>query len=140
MIKFLLTATICILSFTTFAQDSVAPKKQAQYMLIIRSRADLKPTKEQIETNIKHWQEYMGTLAKEGKITGGYRPGTEGETLSGTEKIVNKGAYTANNESVSSFLIINAADHKEIQEIAAKCPVFELQGSVEIRPIQNTAR
>ncbi len=26
----------------------------------------------------------------------------------------------------------------EAKQIAAKCPIFELQGNVEIRPIQNT--
>ncbi|KIO77735.1 hypothetical protein TH53_07310 [Pedobacter lusitanus] len=140
MTKFLLTTAACLLSLSIFAQDQTQPKKQIQYLLIIRSKVDAKPAQDKIQTNIKHWQEYMGTLAKEGKIAGGYRPGTEGTTWSGTEKTISNGAYTANNEVVSSILIINAADDKEIREIAAKCPVFELQGSVEIRPIQNTAR
>lgn len=137
-IKHLLMAIICLLSYSSFAQTSPSAAKQSQFILIIRSKADSKPSAEAIQINIKHWQEYMGNLSKNGKIAGGYRPGTDGETITESGKSV-KGPYVANGEVVSSFLIINAADMAEAKQIAAKCPVFELKGSVEIRPIQNTA-
>jgi hypothetical protein len=81
----------------------------------------------------------MTNLGRNGKIAGGYRLPVEGTTLTGADKTINETAYTANGELVSSFLIINAADLNEAKQIAAKCPVFELQGNVEIRAIQNMA-
>ena len=133
MLKSLFTLGICLLSFALFAQT------KTQFILIVRSKTNARPSTEAIQTNIKHWQAYMGELAKSGKLASGYRPGNEGETISGTNKTITKGPYTANDEVVSSFLIINAKDMDEAKEIAAKCPVFELDGSLEIRAVMNVA-
>lgn len=136
-LKTLFVIAITLISCTAFAQTPAA--KQNQFILIIRSKADFKPSAEAIQTNVKHWQEFMGNLAKDGKIAGGYRPGNDGETISGTGKTMKSGAYVANGDVVSSFLVINAVDMAEAKQVAAKCPVFELQGSIEVRPILNTA-
>jgi hypothetical protein len=129
-----ITTILCLFSLVSLAQQ-----KPQQFILIIRSKADAKPTAAAIQTNIKHWQDYMGDLGKNGKIAGGYRPANEGVTISGPEKNAKATPYTVGGEVVSSFLIINAADMEEAKQIAAKCPVFELKGSVEVRAIQNTA-
>lgn len=133
MLKSLFTLSICLLSFSLFAQT------KTQFILIVRSKTNARPLAETIQTNFKHWQSYMDELAKSGKLASGYRPANDGETISGTNKATTKGLYAANDEVVSSFLIINAKDMDEAKEIAAKCPVFELDGSVEIRAVMNVA-
>jgi len=133
MLKPLLTFAICLFAVSVFAQAN------QQFILIICSKANARPSQESIQTNIKHWQAYMGDLAKNGKIASGYRPANDGETISGSNKTSTKGFYTANGEVVSSFLIINTKDMTEAKEIASKCPVFELDGSVEIRALVNVA-
>ena len=136
--KFCLIAAICCLSASLFAQQKSGTEKSMQFRLIIRSNTSTPLNKAIIDTNIKHWQNYMGGLARNGKIAGGYRPEKDGEVLTGINNITT-GAYKANDMVVSSFLIINAKDMKEAEQIAAQCPVFELKGSVEVRSIQNTA-
>ena len=131
--KYLITVALCLSSFALFAQQ-----KQNQFILIVRSKANLKASSELIKTNVSHWQQFMGDLGKSGKFIAGFRPGTEGQRLSGLKKVSKQGAYVASGEVVSTFLVINAADMKEAKLIAAKCPVYELQGNVEIRPIQNS--
>jgi hypothetical protein len=132
--KYIMIAVCCFLAVSLFGQQ-----KQNQYLLIIRSRSDIKAATADIETNIRHWQEYMAGLGKNGKLAGGYRPAPEGITIEGKNKSTKPMAYISNAELVSSFLVINAADMEEAKQIALKCPVFELQGNVEIRQIQNTA-
>ena len=140
MKKILLSLILLSGCINLFAQDKPKEVNKAQYILIIRSKTDYSNiSKDSIQTNIKHWQAYMGGLVNNGNIVGGYRPGNDGITITSPGKNVNKGAYTVNDEIVSSFLIINAADIDEAKTIAQKCPVFELGGSVEIRPIINTA-
>lgn len=131
--KYLITLGICLFATALFAQ-------QKQYILIIRSKTNAGTTTsaEAIKTNIEHWTTWMTDLGKNGKIAGGYRPANEGVTLA-ADKTTKSTAYTSNNEIVSSFLVINAADMDEAKQIAAKCPVFELQGNVEIRSLQNMA-
>ena len=130
--KYLLTLAICFSSIALFAQQ-----KPNQYILIIRSKADVKASAEAIRTNIKHWQDYMGDLGKNGKIAGGYRPASDGATI--TAKATKSTPYVTGGDVVSSFLVINAADMAEAKLIASKCPALELGGSVEIRSVQNTA-
>jgi hypothetical protein len=132
--KYLFTLTIYLFTISVFAQQ-----KPNQYVLIIRSKADVKASLETIKTNIQHWTAWMTDLGQHGKIAGGYRFPVEGTTLTGTDKPAKPTPYIANGEMVSSFLIINAADLNEAKQIAAKCPTFELGGNVEIRAIQNTA-
>jgi hypothetical protein len=138
MKKQLLLAAFLFACITSFAQQKTEIK--SQYLLIIRFKTDFKPvTDTTVSVNIKHWQAYMGGLAKSGKIAGGYRPSGDGITISGTEKVLTNAPYTANNDLVSSVLIINADDLNDAKAIAAKCPALELGGSVEVRPIMNTA-
>jgi hypothetical protein len=132
--KYLFTIFLCVFALGCFAQQ-----KENQYVLIIRSKAALKASQEAIKLNIQHWTTWMTDLGKNGKIAGGYRFPVDGITLTGKDQTATASAYIANGETVSSFLIINAADLGEAKEIAAKCPTFELGGNVEIRQIQNTA-
>ena len=128
--KYLITVSFIFLSIVAFAQQ-----KQGQYLLIIRSKVSIDASKEVIQSNIDHWTTWMTGLGTSGKLAGGYRPGNDGLTLTGKEHDLKKGTYTANGETVSSIIIINATDLNEAKNIAANCPVFELQGSVEIRPL-----
>lgn len=131
--KYFFTLINCLLMTAAFAQQ-----KPNQYVLIIRSKADIKASPEKIKTNVQHWTAWMTDLGQHGKIAGGYRFPVEGTTLTEANKPAKQTAYIANGEMVSSFLIINAADLNEAKQIAAKCPTFELGGNVEVRAIQNT--
>lgn len=138
MKKLIILSLLLFGAIEVFAQ---APAKtKSQFLLIIRFKADFKPSSQDVvQTNIKHWQEYMGNLAKSGDLVGGYRPADDGLVISGTEKSLKTTAYVANNEMVSSVLIIKALDMDDAKAIADKCPVFELGGSIEVRPMLDVA-
>lgn len=141
MKKIILLITIaftCLLNHG-FAQPKTNTDK-TQYMLIVRFKTDFKPTSaEQVQNNIKHWQEFMGNLAQSGDLVSGYRPAVDGLTISGSGKTVESIPYTANGELISSVLIIKALSMDAAKDIASKCPVFELGGSIEVRPLTDVA-
>jgi hypothetical protein len=139
MKKLILLIAILTLTSSAFAQQVINAGK-SQFMLLIRFKADFKPSSDEIvKNNIKKWQEYMGSLAKSGDLVGGYRPAAEGLTISGTEKSLKSTAYISDGELVSSVLIIKAENMDAAKAIADKCPVYEFNGSVEVRPVMNTA-
>jgi len=139
MKKIILSLALLAFTLTTFAQQVINPGK-SQFLLIIRFKADFQPSSnEVVQANIKKWQEYMGGLAKSGKLVGGYRPAGEGLTISGTGKSLKSTPYISDGELVSSVLIINAESMDAAKEIADKCPVFEFGGSVEVRSVMNMA-
>ena len=137
--KYLLLVVFSLTSVGWFAWGQSDGPAKKQFMLIVRSKANPAASPEVISTNIKHWGEFMGSLGQNGQLAGGYRPGTDGETISGMAKTGKMGSYIANGEVVSSVLIVNAGDMAKAREIASRCPVLELEGSVEIRSMQNTA-
>ena len=135
-------AFLCVIFITCLALCGHAqPKTNAdktQYLLIIRFKTDFKPSSNDVvHNNIKHWQEYMGNLAQSGSLVSGYRPAGDGLTIKGNTKAVESTPYMANGELVSSILIINAESLDAAKTIADKCPVFELGGSVEVRPVMD---
>jgi hypothetical protein len=135
----ILSFVLIAFSSSLFAQQVINPGK-TQFLFIIRFKADFKPASDDaVKNNIKKWQEYMGGLAKAGSLAGGYRPAGEGLTISGSEKSLKSTPYITDGELVSSVLIINAPDMDSAKAIADKCPVYEFGGSVEVRPIMNTA-
>ena len=134
MKKFIILSFLLLAGFTLFAQ----PKVKSQFLLIVRFKADFKPASDEaVKANIQHWQEYMTNLGKSGTLVAGYRPANEGLTISGTNKELKSSSYIANNELVSSVLVINAVDMDAAKAIADKCPVFEFGGSIEVRAITN---
>jgi hypothetical protein len=136
-----LTLFMALFAFATsvFAQQVINPGK-SQFLFIIRFKADFKPASDEaVKANVKKWQEYMGDLARSGTLVGGYRPASEGLTISGTEKSLKDTPYIADGMVVSSVFIIKAQDLDAAKTIAGKCPVFELGGSVEVRPVMDAA-
>ncbi len=96
-----------------------------------------KPSSEALKANIQHWNEFMGTLGQNGQIVAGYRPSTDGKVVM-KDKTENN-VYTAYDESISSVLIIKAANAETAEAIAKKCPILEFNGSVEVRPLMQMA-
>jgi hypothetical protein len=107
-----------------------------QYLLIVRSNPHMPaPAAEAVQSNEQHWGQFIGELAQGGKLVTGFRPATGGMTISGSAKIAKDGVYSADKEVVSSIFVIRAASLAEASEIAKKCPIYEMAGSVEIRPV-----
>lgn len=138
MKKLIVLSILLFAGCVVFAQ---APAKtKSQFLLIVRFKSDFKPpSDEAVKINIQHWQAYMGNLAKSGDLVSGYRPADDGLVISGSEKALKTNAYVANNELVTSILVIKAIDMDSAKDIASKCPVFEFGGSVEVRPMLDMA-
>jgi hypothetical protein len=136
MRKLILLTTFLLAGSVLFAQE----KTKSQYLMIVRFKTNFKPSSnEEIQNNIKKWQQYMGNMAQSGDLIAGYRPTNEGATISGKEKSTKPIPYVADDDLVSSVLIIKAENLEAAKAIANKCPVFELGGSVEVRAMMNVA-
>ena len=140
MKKFILSFMfVSLVAANAFSQTNSNTSK-TEYLLIFRFKSNfVPPSQDAVQANIKYWQEYMSNLGQSGKLVNGFRPTNQGRTITGTNKTMQEGVYIANNELISSFIIINAASMDEAGEIARKCPIFEFDGSVEIRPIMDKA-
>ncbi len=51
--------------------------------------------------------------------------------------VVKDGPYSETKESVTGMVIVSAADDREADEIASRCPFISRGGSVEVRPVSQ---
>jgi len=60
-----------------------------------------------------------------------------GKVVSGKQKVVNDGPYAEAKDVVGGYIVIEAKDLAQAAEISKGCPILEVGGSVEVRPIQK---
>lgn len=56
--------------------------------------------------------------------------------VNGKKKLIIDGPFAEGKEVVGGNLIVKAADLDQATEISKDCPIFEYDGTVEVRPIQ----
>jgi hypothetical protein len=115
----------------------------SQFMYIFRgggyASSELASPSE-IQKHLGKWTAWTNALLKAGKLVGG-QPLTHppsGKTVQGRDRVVTDGPYAESKDLVSGTLIIEAASLEEAAELARACPILELDGSVEVRPVLAT--
>lgn len=97
------------------------------------STASSQPAKDMIQT----WDTWMQGLAEKGILAGGDALQVSGKHVKGSKKVVSDGPYAEGKEMVGGYLIVNAKDIDDAVEISKGCPIFNEEGSLEVRPIQT---
>lgn len=110
-----------------------------EYLLIFRGGAkpeDLSP--EQMQQLMGKWFAWIGQMKAQGKYKGGNPLHDEGKLVSGKKgQVVTDGPFAESKETVGGYVCIQARDVNEAVEIAKGCPIFENNGTVEVRQIQH---
>src|SRR5687768_12694611 len=97
----------------------------------------LQDSPEAMQQHMEKWRKWMGELASQGKLVGGQPLDSSGKLVKGTKKVITDGPFTEGKEVVGGYLIVKAGNLNEAAEISRDCPIFENDGTVEIRPIQE---
>lgn len=88
----------------------------------------------------KRWNVWLRGIADEGKL------GNTGARLADAGKVLKRGGVITDGpfveikEQLGGFMIVLAEDMDDALTLAHGCPVIELGGSVEIRPLTNPRR
>lgn len=132
-------ALITVATLTSFAQSKVDGKTE-KFMLVFRggdthpqTANDSKEAKEYIQS----WMTWMQELAQKGILAGGENLQRTGKQVNGKSKVVTDGPCIVSKEMVNGHLLILAKDINEAVEIAKGCPIFQENGKVEVRPVQQ---
>jgi hypothetical protein len=109
----------------------------AKFMYIFRGGAFVTPglSPTEMQRHMEKWYAWADELAKQGRHTGGNPLHNGGRTIQGHERLVTDGPYAESKDLVTGSLVIEAASLDEATELALACPVFELGGSLEVRPV-----
>ncbi len=112
-----------------------------KFMLVFRgttaSEADYQDmSPEAMQAELQKWNTWIGGIAAQGKLSGTDALLPNGRTLRGAARVASDGPYTEGKEIVGGYLILSASSLDEAVELAHGCPIFETDGSVEVRQIQ----
>jgi hypothetical protein len=113
-----------------------------KYMLIFRnsqssedSFQSLSPAEMQAE--LDKWGKWIGGIAAQGKMLSTDALQHSGKLVKGSKQIVSDGPYIESKELVSGFLILQADSFDEAIELSKGCPIYDIEGSVEVRPVMQ---
>jgi len=111
-----------------------------KYMMIFRNTpvsedayANMSP--EQMQAELDKWNSWIGGIAAQGKLIGSDALEATGKIVTGSKKVVTDGPYVESKELVSGYLLMHADSEAEAVEHSKGCPVFEIDGSVEVRKL-----
>jgi hypothetical protein len=109
------------------------------FMMLFHSEPNpnFEPTPEEIQAEMKNWQDWMGSISAQGKLKNpGEALGFEGKTMH-SDGSVTDGPYAEVKEIVGGFMIVSAESIQDAIKLAEGCPALASGGKVEVRDIMN---
>jgi hypothetical protein len=109
----------------------------SQYMMLFRGTQWSKGlSPQELQNVLNRWNEWMGRLVKEGKVTSAQPLVATGKIISGKKKrIVSDGPFAESKEAIAGYFLLEVEDLNEAVEIAKEVPTVDYGVSVEVRPI-----
>ena len=108
----------------------------SEYLYVFRGGQDMnKASAADKQANMAKWQGWIKGLAEKGISKGGQPLDGTGKVLRGRGKTVTDGPYAEAKDVIGGYLIVNAKSLDEAAEHARGCPIFDHDGSVEVRAI-----
>ena len=96
-----------------------------------------KMSPEELQKNMGKWIGWIEDLSKKGIFKAGEPLDGKGKVIQGKKQVVTDGPYAESKDLVGGYLIVQAPSLAKATEIAKGCPIFENNGSVEIREIKQ---
>ena len=109
----------------------------SEFTYLFRGR-DTTTSPEQRQKHTEKWIQWFKELSSKGHIKDpGHPLEPSGKVVNGKQKVVNDGPYAETKDVVGGYSLIEAKDLAQAVELAKGCPILEVGGSVEVRPIQK---
>jgi hypothetical protein len=107
-----------------------------EFTYLFRGR-QMSGSPEQRQKHMEKWVAWFKDLTGKGIIKDpGHPLDFTGKVVNGNHKIVKDGPYAEAKDVVGGFIVVEAKDLDHAVEISKGCPILEVGGSVEVRPVQ----
>ena len=110
----------------------------SEFTYLYRGGQDTSVSPERRQQQLQKWVAWFKELGANGHLKNlGHPLERAGAVVKGDQKIVTDGPYAEAKDVVGGFSLIEAKDLAQAVEISKGCPILEVGGSVEVRPIKQ---
>ncbi len=93
---------------------------------------------EKMEQTMQKWIAWMKDLGEKGHLKDQGQPlERTGKVVKGAQKTVTDGPYAETKDIVGGYTLVEAKDLEQAVELSLGCPIFEVGGLVEVRPVMK---
>jgi hypothetical protein len=105
------------------------------FTFLYRGR-EISPSPEQMQKTTEKWLAWFKELGEKGHIRDmGHPLEDSGKVVAGKGKLVQDGPFAEAKDVIAGFTLVEADSLERATELAKGCPILEVGGSVEVRPI-----
>lgn len=109
----------------------------SKYLFLFRGVNTDATSPDQIQAYMMRWTQWMQELTKKGKMVAGEPLDPPGKVLHGKARKITDGPFAEGKELIGGYIIVEASGMDEAVELSKECPIFEHDGSVEVRPVRE---
>jgi hypothetical protein len=93
-----------------------------------------------MQQQMQRWMAWMKELGEKGHIKDAGHPLEQtGKLFRGKEKTVTDGPFAEAKDIIGGYTLVQATDLAHAVELTSGCPIFDVGGSVEVRPVMKNA-
>jgi len=93
---------------------------------------------ERYQQMMQKWMAWFKELGEKGHVKDIGQPlERDGKLVQGTAKKVTDGPFAEAKDVIGGYSLIVAKDLSEAAELSKGCPIFEVDGQVEVRPVMK---
>jgi hypothetical protein len=109
----------------------------SEFAMLYRGR-DLSGSPEQVQKHLDKWYVWFKEMTAKGQIKDPGHPLEDGgQVIKGKQKTIHDGPYAEAKDIVAGFTLIEAPTLEAAVEISKGCPILDVGGSVEVRPLRQ---
>lgn len=93
---------------------------------------------DQAQQQMQKWMRWLKELTDNGHIKDpGHPLERSGKLVKGPSKTITDGPFAEAKDVIGGYTLVNARDLAQAVDLTAGCPIFEVGGSVEVRPVMR---
>jgi hypothetical protein len=107
----------------------------SEYVFLYRG-GEVGTSPERAQQSIQKWMAWFKELGQKGHIKDQGQPlERSGRVVKGKQKNVTDGPFAEAKDIVGGYTLIEARDLEQAVELSKGCPILEVEGEVEVRPV-----
>jgi hypothetical protein len=109
----------------------------SEFVYLYRN-GETRASPEQMQAQMENWRSWMAGLQAKGHLKDpGHPLDRTGKLVKGNGTTVTDGPFAEAKDVIGGYTLIEAKDVSHAAELAAGCPIFNVGGHVEVRPVMK---